>query len=363
MKKIYSVGGWVRDHYLREIHHLDLPEGDRDWVIVGATPEEMLREGFLSVGKDFPVFLHPKTHEEYALARLERKVAPGYHGFEFNTAPTVTLEEDLSRRDLTINAMAMADGQLFDPYGGLDDIRQCRLRHVSLAFKEDPVRILRVARFNARFPDFTVAEETMELMREMVVNGEADALVAERVFQEFRKGLMENRPSLMIDILLQCGLWQRLFGVITITPSLLSRLDDCASHGFTLAERFAVLLGDINDTTFSDRFFDSLRAPTEVTDLVSLAIQTNSQIKNAKRPEDVLNALERCDVLRRPERFISLLKALSTKIELHTDFWLECMHRISTINAGAIAKAQTDKSMIPVAIRQARLEAIKEFMS
>ena len=363
MKKIYSVGGWVRDHYLREIHHLELPEGDRDWVVVGATPEDMLREGFHSVGKDFPVFLHPKTHEEYALARLERKVAPGYHGFEFNTAPTVTLEEDLSRRDLTINAMAMADGQLVDPYGGLEDIRQCCLRHVSLAFKEDPVRILRVARFNARFPQFTVAKETMILMREMVNNGEVDALVAERVFQEFRKGLMENRPSLMIDVLMRCGLWQRLFSEIAVTSDLLSRLDHSATQGFTLAERFAVLLGEIDDVDLMDRFFNSLRAPTEVTDLVSLVVRSKNQIVKAKSPDDILNALERCDVLRRQERFLSLLKVLAIKTDFHIDFWIECMRRFCAINAGVIAKAQTDKSQIPVASRQARLEAIKEFMS
>ena len=362
MKKIYSVGGWVRDHYLREIHHLDLPEGDRDWVVVGATPEEMLREGYQSVGKDFPVFLHPKTHEEYALARLERKVAPGYHGFEFNTAATVTLEEDLSRRDLTINAMAMADGQLFDPYGGLEDIRRCQLRHVSLAFKEDPVRILRVARFNARFPQFTVAQETMALMQEMVHDGEADALVAERVFQEFRKGLMENRPSLMLDILSRCGLWFRLFPSIILTREVLHRLDESAKRGCSLSERFAVLLGDAPDREALVHFFQALRSPAEVTDLVYLTHRNRSAILSAKDPESILDVVEKCDVLRRPQRFESLLNALKILDNINIDSWLMMEKHLSRINAGLIARSQNDKSKSPAAIRQARLQVIKEVL-
>lgn len=360
MKKIYSVGGWVRDHYLRAIHHLDLPEGDRDWVVVGATPDEMLQEGYLPVGKDFPVFLHPQTHEEYALARLERKVAPGYHGFEFNTSPTVTLEEDLSRRDLTINAMAMADDQLTDPYGGLEDIRRCQLRHVSLAFKEDPVRILRVARFNARFPQFTVATETMVLMQEMVKNGEADALVAERVFQEFRKGLMENRPSLMIDVLIRCGLWDCLFSAIPISKQTLDRLDICAQAGFCLAERFAVLLNEVSSSTVLDQFFQVLRCPADIPDLVNLFHRHQATILSANSPESILNALERCDALRRPQRFESLLRVLNTKCHLNMDFWLAMKTRVECVDAGSIARAQVDKSRIPQAIRQARLNALSE---
>lgn len=362
MKKIYCVGGWVRDHYLRQIHHLDLPEGDRDWVVVGATVKEMLAEGYQSVGKDFPVFLHPKTHEEYALARLERKVAPGYHGFEFNTSSTVTLEEDLSRRDLTINAMAMADGQLVDPYGGLDDIRQCRLRHVSDAFKEDPVRILRLARFNARFPQFTVAPETMAMMREMVQNGEVDALVAERVFQEFRKGLMEKNPSIMIKVLQQCGLWERLFRDVVIDATMLKNLDRSAEKTFTLVERFAVLLSNVFKTETLDRFFKAIRAPNEVTDLATLLIRIRTEIQAADTPDSVLNVLEQCDALRRPQRFDSLLNVLQILFELDTDFWGRAKAQISAIDAGAIAKAQENKSMIPSAIRQARLSVIKELM-
>ena len=185
--QIYLVGGYVRDHFLRQELHYDIPEGDRDWVVVGSSPKEMRDKGFLPIGKDFPVFLDPKKHEEYALARTERKIAPGYHGFRFHAAPEVTLEEDLKRRDLTINAIAMQGDTVFDPYHGICDIRNKVLRHVSDAFEEDPVRILRVARFSAKLPEFSIAPETMNLMRQMVVNGEADALVPERVFLEMRK--------------------------------------------------------------------------------------------------------------------------------------------------------------------------------
>ena len=187
--KIYCVGGAVRDRLL------GLPVQDRDWVVVGSTPEEMAARGFQPVGKDFPVFLHPKTHEEYALARTERKTAPGYKGFIVHASPDVTLEQDLLRRDFTINAMAEdADGKLIDPYGGEVDLRAGILRHVSAAFNEDPVRILRAARFVARF-GFSIAPETLALMRSMVDNGEVDALVPERVWQELARGLMEKSPA------------------------------------------------------------------------------------------------------------------------------------------------------------------------
>lgn len=203
--KTYLVGGAVRDALMARAS--DAPaavsHADRDWVVVGATPEAMAAEGFLPVGRDFPVFLHPKTKEEYALARTERKTAPGYHGFAFHTEAGVTLEDDLARRDLTINAMAVAAehaddparAPLIDPHQGQRDLRERVLRHVTGAFAEDPVRILRLARFAARFPDFSVAPETLALMREMVANGEVDHLVAERVWQELARGLMEQRPA------------------------------------------------------------------------------------------------------------------------------------------------------------------------
>ena len=203
--KAYVVGGAVRDRLL------GLPVQDHDWVVVGAEPEDMLKLGFKAVGKDFPVFLHPQTREEYALARTERKNGQGYKGFSFHTSPDVTLEEDLIRRDLTINAIAeMPDGSLIDPYGGQRDLADRVFRHVSPAFTEDPVRILRIARFAARFSDFSVAPETLALMRSMVDAGEVDHLVAERVWQEIARGLMYARPSRMFEVLRQCGALARL---------------------------------------------------------------------------------------------------------------------------------------------------------
>ena len=208
---IYAVGGAIRDELL------GVPVQDRDYVVVGATPEQMVAQGYRPVGKDFPVFLHPETHEEYALARTERKTAAGYHGFQFYYAPDVTLEEDLARRDLTINAMAREvrpDGELtgpvVDPFGGQRDLQAKLFRHVSDAFLEDPVRILRIARFAARFADFTVAPETLALMRKMVADGEVDALVAERVWREVSRGLMEKKPSRMFEVLRECGALARI---------------------------------------------------------------------------------------------------------------------------------------------------------
>jgi tRNA nucleotidyltransferase (CCA-adding enzyme) len=207
----FIVGGAVRDALL------DRPVNDRDWVVVGATPDEMTAAGFTPVGADFPVFLHPRSHEEYALARTERKTAPGYRGFVVHADPSVTLEQDLSRRDLTINAMAMtATGRLIDPFGGQRDLSARVLRHVSPAFAEDPVRILRVARFAARFSDFSVAAETLALMRDMVEAGEADALVPERVWQELSRGLMEARPSRMFELLREVGALRRLLPEVAV---------------------------------------------------------------------------------------------------------------------------------------------------
>src|SRR5262245_49677004 len=203
--KIYAVGGAIRDELL------GLPVKDRDWVVVGATPEAMVQAGFRPVGRDFPVFLHPQNNEEYALARTERKTAPGYAGFSFHAAPDVTLEQDLARRDLTINAIAEDEaGELTDPFNGQEDVKQRVLRHVSSAFGDEPVRRLRVARFAARFQDFSIAPETMALMRSMVEDGEVDALVAERVWQELATGLMEGKPSRMLAVLRECGALARI---------------------------------------------------------------------------------------------------------------------------------------------------------
>src|ERR1700694_4162979 len=244
--KVYSVGGSVRDELL------GLPVQDRDHVVVGADPDEMARRGFRPVGADFPVFLHPETNEEYALARTERKTAPGYKGFAFHADSSVTLEEDLRRRDLTINAMARGeDGVLVDPYHGERDLRAGLLRHVSDAFAEDPVRILRVARFAARF-GFAVAPETMALMRRMVQSGEADALVPERVWQELSRGLMEKSPSRMIAVLRECAALARILPELDRSFShpdapdrLVARLDCAAARGYPIAVRFALLVLDV----------------------------------------------------------------------------------------------------------------------
>src|SRR5881392_3964372 len=245
--KTYRVGGSVRDELL------GLAVQDHDYVVVGADPEEMVRRGFKPVGADFPVFLHPETHEEYALARTERKTGPGYKGFTFHASPEVTLEDDLRRRDLTINAMARSeDGTLVDPHGGERDLRAGMLRHVSDAFAEDPVRILRVARFAARF-GFAIAPETLALMRRMVEGGEADALVPERVWQELARGLMEKSPSRMIAVLRECGALARVlpeldrsFAHPDAPDQLARRLDCAASRGHPLPARYALLVLDLD---------------------------------------------------------------------------------------------------------------------
>ena len=257
--QIYCVGGAVRDKLL------GLPVQDHDWVVVGSTPEQMVERGFKPVGSDFPVFLHPETHEEYALARTERKVAQGYKGFTVYATPDVTLEQDLLRRDFTINAIAQdADGNLIDPYGGQADLKAGVLRHVSAAFAEDPVRILRAARFAARF-GFTIAPETLALMRAMVDNGEVDALVAERVWQELARGLMEKHPSRFFTTLRECGALKKilpevdaLFGVpqpahyhpeIDCGIHAMMVVDDTAQHGYSLEVRFAALGHDLGKGT------------------------------------------------------------------------------------------------------------------
>jgi tRNA nucleotidyltransferase (CCA-adding enzyme) len=245
--KVYQVGGGLRGEML------GLAVQDRDWVVVGADPAEMARRGFRPVGADFPVFLHPETHEEYALARTERKTGPGYRGFAFHAAPDVTLEQDLERRDLTINAMARGeDGVLVDPHGGAKDLRAGVLRHVSPAFAEDPVRILRVARFAARF-GFAVAPETMALMRRMVDAGEADALVPERVWQELSRGLLEKSPSRMIAVLRECGALARVLPEVDRVfdrpeepERLAARLEHAATRGYGLAVRYALLVIDLD---------------------------------------------------------------------------------------------------------------------
>ena len=334
------VGGAVRD----ELQHL--PVTDRDWVVVGATPQQLLDLGYTPVGADFPVFLHPSTHEEYALARTERKTAAGYHGFAFHAAPDVTLEADLQRRDLTINEMARAsDGALIDPWGGQRDLAAKVLRHVSPAFAEDPVRILRVARFAARFADFSVAPETMALMRAMVDAGEVDALVAERVWKELARALMEARPSRAFELLRACGALarllpevDRLWGVpqradyhpeIDTGVHLMMVLDMAARLNASLAVRFACLGHDLGKgTTPTDVLprhlgheqrsvelvrgvCERLRVPVACRELAEVVAREHGNVHRSGEfnAAACLRLLERCDAFRRPDRYAEMLLA------------------------------------------------------
>jgi len=396
--KTYVVGGAVRDELL------GLPVQDRDHVVVGATPADMLARGFRPVGKDFPVFLHPDSHEEYALARTERKTAPGYAGFAFHTAPDVTLEDDLARRDLTVNAMARSDdGVLVDPYGGRRDLADRIFRHVGPAFVEDPVRILRVARFSARFTDFSIAPETAQLMREMVADGEVDALVPERVWQELARGLMETRPSRMFTVLRDCGALarllpelDRLFGVpqradyhpeIDTGIHVMMVVDAAAAAGHDLGVRVAALLHDLGKGTtppaewprhiaheqrsvkLVDAVCARLRVPADCRDLALLAARYHGDIHRATelRPETLVKLFERSDALRRPERFERLLAACAADFNgrlgwadrpyLPAAFLGRVLAAVRAVPAGDIARACADPAGIPSAIHAARVTA------
>ena len=350
--KIYMVGGAVRDKLL------GLPVQDHDWVVVGATPEELTAQGFLPVGKDFPVFLHPQTREEYALARTERNSARGYRGFTVHAAPDVTLEQDLARRDLTINSIAAPAhpesanglfdpdfGALVDPYGGQRDLKARVLRHVTDAFREDPVRILRLARFAARFADFSVAPETLAMMRDMVEDGEVDALVPERVWLELARGLMEHTPSRMLEVLRECGALRhllpevdRLWGVpqraeyhpeIDTGIHLLMVLDMAAQLGAPLPVRFACLCHDLGKgTTPADMLprhigheersarllkgvCQRLRVPVECREIADVVAREHGNIHRSSdfSPAAMVRLLERCDAFRKPQRFADILLA------------------------------------------------------
>jgi tRNA nucleotidyltransferase (CCA-adding enzyme) len=322
--EIYLVGGAVRDRLLAADRGQPQPPGDRDWVVVGATPEDMIQAGYTPVGRDFPVFLHGRTHEEYALARTERKSAPGYHGFVFHAGREVTLQDDLVRRDLTINAMALDDhGRLIDLHGGARDLRERVLRHVSPAFAEDPVRILRLARFAARWPDFSVAPATLALCRAMVAAGEVDALVAERVWQELSRGLMETRPSRLFEVLRDCGALARLLPEVdalfdtAAAPAdtsagtrLLHRLDMGATLGAPLAVRYAGL-GHAIGPDLLRPLAQRLRVPAALRDLAEMVAREHAVVERGDVLDagEVLRLLQRCDAWRRPERFDELLQA------------------------------------------------------
>jgi len=398
--KVYSVGGAVRDELL------GLPVRDHDWVVVGSTPEDMLARGFLTIGKDFPVFLHPERHEEYALARTERKTALGYRGFAIHAAPDVTLEQDLLRRDFTINAIARGpDGRLIDPYHGIADLRAGILRHVSPAFSEDPVRILRAARFVARF-GFRIAPETMELMREMVANGEADALVPERVWQEIARALMETTPSLFFGTLRECNALIKilpeihaLFGVpqppryhpeIDCGIHTMLVLDDAAQHSYPLEVRFAALTHDIGKGNTPEDILPRhighearsvellhtlcvrLRVPNECRDLGLLVARHHGNVHRARelRPETIVDLLHNCDAWRRPARFENLLQACASDARGRTGheqddypqagYLLRMLQAAQTVNAGNIAQQCKNGQAIAEKIREARIIAVEQ---
>jgi tRNA nucleotidyltransferase (CCA-adding enzyme) len=340
--QVYLVGGAVRDRLLGRAVQ------ERDWVVVGATPGELERAGYIPVGRDFPVFLHPRTKEEHALARLERKVGPGYRGFATEFSPGVTLEDDLRRRDLTINAMAEDDvGRIIDPYGGQRDLDARLLRHVSDAFIEDPVRILRVARFAARYASlgFRIADETMALMSRMVADGEARSLVAERVWAETEKALGEDRPDVFIQVLRACGALavvypeiDALFGVpqpekwhpeIDAGVHQLLALREAVKLGGGVAARFAVLMHDLGKALTPadilpshhghegagvapvEQLCERVRVPNHLRELAVMTARQHTHVHRAfeLRADTVLRTLEGCDALRRPERFADFLLA------------------------------------------------------
>lgn len=397
--KTFRVGGAVRDRLL------GLPVKDIDWLVVGSTPEAMAAQGFLPVGRDFPVFLHPVTHEEYALARTERKTARGYKGFDVYAAPDVSLEQDLLRRDFTINAIAQdADGNLIDLHNGMADLKAGILRHVSAAFNEDPVRILRAARFAARF-GFSIAPETLDLMGDMVRNGEVDGLVPERVWQELARALMENKPSNFFMTLKRCGALAKvmpevdaLFGVPQVAkyhPEIdcgihtMMVVDDAALHNHALEVRFAALSHDLGKATTAKNILprhighelrgvelvktltQRLRATGECRDLALLAARFHGDIHRAMelRSATIIKLFQSADAWRRPARFEQLLQACAADARgrggaEHNDYpqaeyLLERLAIARAADAGAVARLCTDSRTIPDAIQQARIKAIE----
>ncbi|KVD14577.1 multifunctional CCA addition/repair protein [Burkholderia ubonensis] len=404
--RVYAVGGAIRDELL------GVPVQDRDYVVVGATPEQMVAQGFKPVGKDFPVFLHPRTHEEYALARTERKTAAGYHGFQFYYAPDVTLDEDLARRDLTINAMAREvspDGSLagpvIDPFDGQADLRARVFRHVSDAFVEDPVRILRIARFAARFTGFTVAGDTLALMRRMVDAGEVDALVAERVWQELARGLMEARPSRMFEALRECGALARilpevdaLWGVpqradyhpeVDTGVHVMMVVDHAAKQGYSLAVRFAALTHDLGKATTPEDVLprhighegrsvdllkplcDRLRVPNECRDLALVVAREHGNLHRVMEmgAAALVRLFERTDALRKPARFAEMVQACEAdargRLGLDTQPYPQAERlRVALVaargvDAGAIARGVgADTAKIKDAVHRARIQAV-----
>ncbi len=400
--KVYSVGGAVRDELL------GLPVKDRDHVVVGSTPEEMANLGFRPVGKDFPVFLHPETHEEYALARTERKTARGYRGFEIYASPEVTLNEDLARRDLTINAMAKDDsGRIIDPFGGIGDLEAGILRHIGPAFSEDPVRVLRVARFSARF-GFRIADETLALMNEMVHNGEVEALVPERIWQELARGLMERKPSRMFYALKECGALSRilpeidvLFGVpqspthhpeIDTGLHVMLVLDHAASRDYPLEVRFSALMHDLGKgatppeewphhpgheergRVLAGELCARLRVPNECRDLALICARHHGLAHHAMDLDaaELFALLQEADAFRKPGRFGAFLQVCASDFRGRPGYsdapypqaerLRQALDAALSVDAGAVAKAASNPAEIREKVARARTEAIGRAM-
>jgi tRNA nucleotidyltransferase (CCA-adding enzyme) len=379
--EIFEVGGAVRDELLGR------PVKDRDYVVVGSTPEEMSRLGFKPVGKDFPVFLHPDTHAEYALARTERKTALGYHGFQVYAAPDVTLEQDLMRRDLTINAIAKnSRGEIVDPCNGRADIRNKILRHVSAAFSEDPVRVLRLSRFAARYADFSVAPETTALMCAMAASGELDSLVAERVWQELSKGLMEEKPSRMFDVLIEANAMENILpelSALWLNDPIGKRLDRAASKNLGLAARFALLIASIDArNAASDGHIQGnglehsalsisqrLHVPRECNDLAGLAIRHSKIISRSRKlnAEGLLNLLLVSDALRRPARFNELLLVCDCLFDdanaAETRFLRDAKTSLADLEPKMVLATKPATADIPGLIRDAQVRKMSEFIN
>jgi tRNA nucleotidyltransferase (CCA-adding enzyme) len=400
--KIYSVGGAVRDELL------GLPVKDHDYVVVGSTPEEMIRLNFKPVGKDFPVFLHPQTHEEYALARTERKTAKGYKGFQIFASPDVTLEQDLMRRDLTINAIAKDEqGNLVDPFDGKKDLQAGILRHISPAFGEDPVRVLRVARFAARF-NFKVAPETLELMRQMARDGEIDALVPERVWQELATGLMEHTPSRMFETLRNCDALQVIFpelnGLFGVPQQAASHpeidtgkhtmmvVDFSAARNFSLEVRFAALTHDLGkgatpknqlpdhagheekSAALVNTICRRLKAPADCRDLALLAARHHGTVHKAAKLDAsaLIDLFQSTDAYRKPQRFQQLLEVCISDFCGRTgyentpypqfDYLQQALQASAALDAGAIAEKEKNPQDIGVKIKQARIALVENWL-
>ena len=354
--EVYVVGGAVRDALL------GLPAGDRDWVVVGASPDEMAARGFMPVGGDFPVFLHPVTKEEFALARTERKTARGYQGFTFYTGPEVGLADDLARRDLTVNAIACdRDGRLADPLHGVRDLQARVLRHVGPAFSEDPVRILRLARFAARFPDFSVAEETTALCRAMVDSAEVDALVPERVWKELSRGLMAGRPSRMLGVLRQCGALARIAPDLVDDAGIDARVDAAARSDLDLPSRYALMcLGSAHAPGGEaiERIGRHWRVPAVCADYARLLPRVVAAPSDADT-DAVLALMEQADAPRKPDRFVALIRAAAVVSDVDEAVWGRRLHALQGVDAGAIARTCAgEPSRIKAAVRQARLDAL-----